>query len=104
MVTEYFISFLDQLKQHWQNQSQALISAHINEEQNCLKHLSNLLEQLRPQQHKNANPSIQKPPQQSSAVTSDPKGAQECFIGLSVTNVSLGETSKNIHFLPGLKE
>lgn len=51
------------------------------------------------QQHRNANSSIQKPPQQRFVFTPDLRGAQECFIGLSVTNVLQEETSKNIHFL-----
>lgn len=51
------------------------------------------------QQHKNVNYSTQKPPQQRFVVTSHLKGAQECFTGLSVTNVLEEETSKNIQFL-----
>lgn len=99
VVTEYFISFLDQFKRHWQNQSQSLTSAHINEEQNCLKHLTNLLEQMRLYSStKNANSSIHKPPQQRFVVTTDLKSAQECSLA-SVSLKFYRKTSKNIHFL-----
>lgn len=77
---------------------QPLPSAHINEEQNCLSTSQPPATTEALEQQKNANYSLQKPPQHRFVVTSDLKGAQECFVCLGVTSVWQEETPKNIHF------